>query len=448
MFKIVMSDLHIGAGRIPEGNLLEDFEQDDEFAALLADLAAESEAEGREAELILNGDIFEFWQVPSLKNPDDYDPKKRYPSRCYLRTREQDSLNRIILILRGHPIVVAALKDWLRAEAPQRSLTIIKGNHDMQTHWPAVQDAIRDALEAHGDREPLLRFEPVNVSRDGVFIEHGHQYADPLNRHPNMLEPYHTLDRRRIRMVPGGSISIRVVNRLEREHYWISSVKPLPSLFWFLWRFHTRAAIRLVLLMLPHLPRLLWLHRPLTQSSKQLAQEIREMEADFNGNGSNGETATEHEDLIGLPSFDRVLTDKEIANDPLLSHGLLEEHYLHARLHQVARRKVREEGARVVVFGHTHVPSVERMKGGGVWINSGSWTWMLDMGAAPAQAWRRLIKHEDLHDVHYHLNYARIDYEENGTLRARLLEHGAEDGPNRRPLREALALEEAERVAT
>jgi UDP-2,3-diacylglucosamine pyrophosphatase LpxH len=443
VFKIVMSDLHIGAGRIPEGNLLEDFEQDDEMEALLADLAAESEAEGREAELILNGDIFEFWQVPALKNPDDYDPKARYPSRCYLATREQNSINRMILILRGHPVVFSALKSWLRAEAPRRSLTVIQGNHDIQIHWPGVQDTLRDALDAHGDREPLLRFEPLSVNRDGIFIEHGNQYADPLNRHPNMLSPFHTFDRRRIRMVPGGPISIRVVNRMERKHYWISSVKPLPSLFWFLWRFQPRAAIQLVLLMLPHLPRLLWLHRPLTKSSKQLAQEIREMEAEFEDNSGNGSTETVEEDLIGLPSFERVLTDEEIAEDPFLSHGLLEEHYLHARLHQVARRRVRDEGARVVVFGHTHTPSVERMRGGGVWINSGSWTWMLDMGAAPAQAWRRLIRHEDLHDVHYHLTYARIDYDEDGTPSARLLEHDAEGGANRRPLREALALEEA-----
>ena len=34
-FKIIMSDLHLSAGRVAEGNPLEDFGSDEEFAALL-----------------------------------------------------------------------------------------------------------------------------------------------------------------------------------------------------------------------------------------------------------------------------------------------------------------------------------------------------------------------------------------------------------------------------
>ena len=55
-FKIVMSDLHLSAGRVAEGNPLEDFGSDQEFAALLDELIAESESRGAEVELIFNGD--------------------------------------------------------------------------------------------------------------------------------------------------------------------------------------------------------------------------------------------------------------------------------------------------------------------------------------------------------------------------------------------------------
>jgi UDP-2,3-diacylglucosamine pyrophosphatase LpxH len=439
MIKIVLSDLHLGAGRIREGNLLEDFEQDDELAALLDELAAESEAKGHQVELILNGDIFEFWQAPALADPDAFDPRARYPSRFYLSTREQDARRRMALILRGHPVVVAALAGFMQATPPRRFITIIKGNHDIQLHWPAAQRALRDALGAHGPKEPLLRFEPRRVSRDGIYVEHGNQYADPLNRHPDMEAPYHPLDRTRLRMVPGGPISIRVVNRMERDHYWITSVKPLSALFFFLLRFHWRAGLRLLWFMLPHLPKLLWLHLPMTRSSKALAREIKAIQAEMEGAPGAGEAPAGGEpDLIGLPPFEQVMADQEIADDPLLAHGLLEEHYLHARLRQVARRRAHEEGAQVVVFGHTHVPAFDRLDRRICYVNTGSWTWMLDLGSAPAEAWRRLIRHEDMDDVHYHLTYARIDYDEKGAPRARLLEFPSHSASWRRPLRETL----------
>ncbi|MBA7689754.1 hypothetical protein ES703_98265 [subsurface metagenome] len=64
--KIIISDLHLGAGRSDEGNLLEDFHSDDAFAQFLSQLAAESQQQGIELELIVAGDMFEFLQVPAL----------------------------------------------------------------------------------------------------------------------------------------------------------------------------------------------------------------------------------------------------------------------------------------------------------------------------------------------------------------------------------------------
>ena len=64
--KIVLSDLHLGAGRRDAGNWLEDFDQDDHFAALLGRLAEEAEANKQGMELVLAGDTFEFLQVPAV----------------------------------------------------------------------------------------------------------------------------------------------------------------------------------------------------------------------------------------------------------------------------------------------------------------------------------------------------------------------------------------------
>ncbi len=54
-FKVVVSDLHLGAGFAQEGNALEDFTKDAEFAGLLEALREESDAQGLECELIVFG---------------------------------------------------------------------------------------------------------------------------------------------------------------------------------------------------------------------------------------------------------------------------------------------------------------------------------------------------------------------------------------------------------
>ncbi len=46
---------------------------------------------------------------------------------------------------------------------------------------------------------------------------------------------------------------------------------------------------------------------------------------------------------------------------------------IHPLLGAVARRIARLTGARVVVFGHTHVPVLERAGAHAHWLNPGSW---------------------------------------------------------------------------
>ena len=87
-FKIVVSDLHLSAGHVAEGNPLEDFESDQEFAAFLEQFAAESNRDGAEVELIVNGDAFEMLQVPHV---DQFEPDKVYPPRQYHSSSEPDS---------------------------------------------------------------------------------------------------------------------------------------------------------------------------------------------------------------------------------------------------------------------------------------------------------------------------------------------------------------------
>jgi hypothetical protein len=64
-------------------NPLEDFVADEDFAQFLETIRAESDRNHTEVELIINGDFFEFLQVPAV---DGFDPHCTYPSEAYYDT--------------------------------------------------------------------------------------------------------------------------------------------------------------------------------------------------------------------------------------------------------------------------------------------------------------------------------------------------------------------------
>jgi len=400
MFKIVLSDLHIGAGG--DGNQLEDFHHDATLARLLDDVAHESASSGRDVEVILNGDVFEFWQVPALQEHERFDPQAHYPDRMYTGTSAPESARRMALIVAGHRQLFEALAGFLRETPPQRRVTIIKGNHDVQLHWPAVQTILRDALDAWGARRYCLSFVPLALQRDGLYLEHGSQYAEALNRHPSFGEPTDPRDPSRLLETPGARIFIRAINRLERDLSWISSVKPMTAIGWFLLRYRPLTALRLAWLFVPALPTLLRVHHPLARSNRQLVQDVTA--------GTGEATAPSDQTPKSLASLETLLSQETLSRDPILARGLLEKHALHAQLMSAADRVARETGARIVLFGHTHVPALELLESGAIYLNTGSWNWEINLDGRPAQAWRRLICEDDLGSGDTFLSYVRVDY--------------------------------------
>jgi UDP-2,3-diacylglucosamine pyrophosphatase LpxH len=165
--KIILSDLHLGAGYFNGANPLEDFRHDDRFYEFMQDLRAESDATGRPTELIINGDMIEFLQVPAVP-VSEYDPRERYPEEAYRSTTEADSVLRTDLVIAGHRPVFEGLGAFL-SENPRRTVTIIKGNHDILLHWPGVQERIRQAVGATGPRASLLTFSERFICRVGCM---------------------------------------------------------------------------------------------------------------------------------------------------------------------------------------------------------------------------------------------------------------------------------------
>ena len=397
-FKIIVSDLHLGAGFVEAGNALEDFTQDAEFAQFLKGVREESDAEGMECELIVAGDIMEFLQVPSL---DEFDPTKAYPPENYRSSSEEDSLKKVNLIIGGHPVFFAALRDFLNAGNPLRRATIIKGNHDVNLHWMVVQDQIREAVGGPGERKALLTFEERSISREGIYVEHGNQYAEKINRFDDFEEPHDPAHEGQLVLVPGSRFVIHFFNNVERERYWVDGVKPITSLIWysfaFAFAFAAKALITFLKVALV----------PLILSSLTLKEKP-----------SPSKTSKPGRTLEDL----RDVQDLGIRKASAVTLARHEAARVHSALHQVGEVKSREEGARIVVFGHTHAPVSEPLETGGLYLNTGTWVWVRDFSDEDEATWRELFNHPETFTKDRRLTYARIDYDEEGQPWGQLIE--------------------------
>jgi UDP-2,3-diacylglucosamine pyrophosphatase LpxH len=400
-FKIIVSDLHLGAGFAEEGNALEDFTQDAEFAHLLKEVREESDADCMECELILAGDIMEFLQVPSL---DEFGPTKAYPREAYRSSSEGDSLKKVNLIVAGHSVFFAALRDFLSAAHPLRRVTIIKGNHDVNLHWMAVQGRIREAVGATGGRRALLTFEERYVSREGIYVEHGNQYAEKVNRFHNFEEPHDPAHEDQLVLVPGSRFVINFFNDVERGRYWIDGVKPITSLIWYGFAFDFAFAVKALIGFLKAA-------LPLFLGSLPLRETPGPSRADKPGRAL--QDLRDVQDLGIRKASAVTLARREVAK-------------VRSALYQAAEVRSREEGARVVVFGHTHVALSEPLETGGLYINTGTWVWLRDFSDEDESTWKELFEHPERFTEDRRLTYARIDYDEEGQPWGQLIEAARE----------------------
>jgi UDP-2,3-diacylglucosamine pyrophosphatase LpxH len=125
--------------------------------------------------LVVNGDLLDFdHQAQSID--------ERGPESASLRLFEE--------IAREHDDVFAAFARFLAAG---HEIVVIPGNHDLDLHWPSVEDAFRAAIARHlGDPEALSRlsFRPwFHYEAGRVWIEHGHQF-EPDGALAGMLDPF------------------------------------------------------------------------------------------------------------------------------------------------------------------------------------------------------------------------------------------------------------------
>jgi len=436
--KIIVSDLHIGAGFAPD-NPLEDFGSDDEFAGFLGAIVAESDERAMDVELIANGDLVEFLQVPAV---DTFDPRAAYPPEAYRSSSEEASAKKMALVIEGHPTLFAALRDFIHPVHPRRNITILKGNHDVNLHWVAVQTCLREALGATGDRQGLLAFEERRVAREGIYVEHGNQYAEKVNRFDDFEEPHDPEHTGELAIPPGSDFVIDFFNDVEHEKWWVDSVKPITALIWYGFAIDFAFAARALVNFLRVAPDLVWgsfaaeegeeagLKAQMDELRQQLEDEAEvaalgeryatdeAFRREFNARLGWMLRATDAPPEAVLPAAVGGAAIKEA--EALERAGDITE-MMGSALRKVAQAKIVEEHAQVVVFGHTHHALCEQLDGG-VYVNSGTWVWWRDLGT-DAETWRELYAHPERFTQPHYLTYVRVDYEQANRPHARVLDY-------------------------
>jgi UDP-2,3-diacylglucosamine pyrophosphatase LpxH len=430
--KIIVSDLHIGAGFAPD-NPLEDFIADDEFVEFMGGIVTESDAQKLDVELIVNGDMFEFLQTPAV---DGFDPQAIYSSELYHASSEEASVDKMVSIVQGHLTFFAALRNFICLGPPRRSITIIKGNHDVNLYWDAVQDVIRQVVGVTGDCQSLLTFKDRWVSREGIYVEHGNQYVEKINRFENFeqpLDPQHPGELE----TPAGSVFVMdFVNDVEREKWWVDSVKPITALICYGFAVDFAFAARVLVAFLKIAPTLIVgsLAGAERDDTRALIDELRQQLEDESqvaalaARCAASETFCREFSARVAHILQTVDAPPEVAlaamaeETDAMERGRDIAALADIALQQVAQAKITEEHARVVVFGHTHRPLCESLDGG-VYLNSGTWVWWRDFAGADLDTWKEFYAYPERFVQPHYLTYVRVDYDEENRPHARLLDY-------------------------
>lgn len=189
---------------------------DDEFADLVRHFS-EQGASGDQLTLVLNGDIVDFDLIDAV--PDDPPwPVSRAERKRGLDATEAKSVWKLERVLGHHPKFVATLADFVCAG---HRLVYILGNHDRELHFPDVERVFIRALEEYAREagKTLARgsiaFEPWFFYVPGeLYAEHGHQY-DYYTSFRYQLYPRVEMGDEEVLALPMGNLSNRyLINRM------------------------------------------------------------------------------------------------------------------------------------------------------------------------------------------------------------------------------------------
>ncbi len=207
---LILSDVHLG-------NDLNDLTRaggrrsavvDTDLASLLSHYRR-SPCAGKRWRLVIAGDFIDFVGMSILPPVGKHFTEANDEEREHGLGNSSDHASlKLRAVAERHPEVFEALADFVAAG---HGLTIVHGNHDVEFHWDAVKNELRELLveiaarRSDANRGGLARdfasrieFEPWFYYVGGVaYVEHGHQY-DTLCSTDHVMAPLSPGDPRRI----------------------------------------------------------------------------------------------------------------------------------------------------------------------------------------------------------------------------------------------------------
>lgn len=366
-YKIVISDCHLSGGRFMDGriNPHEDFQSDDQMCDLIEHFSSGQygEIKGRpvQVEMVIAGDFLDFLNVPYQGEFED-------------AITEEISLYKLEKIIEGHPQVMSALRSF--ASLPGKTITYLIGNHDADLFYEGVRERIVREWDATG----LYPSESVRIEAGcealrypgGVEIRHGNQFEPGSDL--DFEQPFFNshLGKQYLKIPWGSYYVLKVVNRMKEDRPYLDKIRPIKVFVVFGLIFDTLFTLQYVFLSVYYFVR------------TRLAAPSRKG--------------------AGIREFWELL---------------LEETRLFQDLERPARKLLDEDADRkTIIFGHTHRPMDRVYPDGKQYINTGTWTKMIDLD------WRYMGSESAR-------TFAYIEIRPDGTSHSELRQWLGERGPHR-----------------
>lgn len=209
--KLVVSDLHLGKGRLLKGgglNSLEEFYYGEKLVEFINFYSTGIYRE-YEVEIIINGDFLNFLQCD-------------YHGHFLTVITEDICLDILREIIQGHKNVFKALTDF--SAKPGNSITYIVGNHDQGMLWPACRALLNQAVGSP------IRFKNIVYFFDGVHIEHGHMHEAANRMDPKKFFLKKNLAEPILNLPFGSHFFVEVVLKIKQKYPYVDKIRPFSKM--------------------------------------------------------------------------------------------------------------------------------------------------------------------------------------------------------------------------
>lgn len=400
----VVSDLHLG-GRSADGHG-RGF-QLNTHGSDFANFVKWTQTTGQRVELVLNGDTIDFLaeEMPTA-------PKWRA-----LTSDPADAALKLTTILRREQEIVDALRTYM---TNGHRLVIILGNHDIELSFPQVRDVLRNALGVSGHDFTFIH-DGEAYQIDDVLIEHGNLYDDwNYVDHSQLLEYRSGLSRfdgsssDAFSPPVGSTMVASVINPIKERYAFVDLLKP-----------ETEAVVPVVLSLDPGYAASLTTILRLAAKAKMRrfasgpalsavpatisdSQELTDCLTDTLGyleaaefQSQIGLSGNDETDNIPIPAALATTAKSMVADlfDALRQEAcdlrlralltalrrfhrdkdLFSHEVETASEYLLAAKRLMSNGARHVIFGHTHIAKKVHLLDGCCYFNSGTWANVLEM---------------------------------------------------------------------